>query len=141
MNIVRSVSHARMPKVTPRVADFRVTPRVRSLLDRAIALGALVALAPLLLIVAAAIKLGSKGPVLFRQKRYVFDNEAVEVFKFRTMFIELREAQGDTLVTSHAPRLTPVGRFIRKTRLDELPQLFNVLLGELPLVAPLAPSR
>lgn len=141
MNIVRSVSHARMPKVTPRVADFRVTPRVRPLFDRAIALGALLALAPLLLIVAAAIKLDSKGPVLFRQKRYVFDNEAIEVFKFRTMSIDMREAQGDTLDTRDARRFTPVGRFIRKARLDELPQLLNVLLGELPLVAPLAPSR
>ncbi len=87
-------------------------------------------------LVALAIKLDSKGPVLFRQKRYGFNNELIEVFKFRSMYVDQTDANAAKLVTKDDPRVTRVGRFIRKTSLDELPQLFNVLKGELSLVGP-----
>lgn len=104
--------------------------------DKLIAGVALVLLAPVMLAVAAAIRFDSRGPVLFRQKRYGFNNELIEVFKFRSMYVDLCDATASKLVTKDDPRVTPVGRFIRKTSLDELPQLFNVLKGELSLVGP-----
>ncbi len=104
--------------------------------DRVIAALALVLLAPVLLAIAAVIKLDSRGPVLFRQKRYGFNNELIEVFKFRSMYTDLCDANATKLVTKEDPRVTPVGRFIRKSSLDELPQLFNVLKGDLSLVGP-----
>lgn len=97
---------------------------------------ALILLAPLMAAVAVAIKLDSRGPVLFRQKRYGFNNELVEVFKFRSMYVDRCDATASQLVTKEDPRVTRVGRFIRKTSIDELPQLFNVLLGNLSLVGP-----
>ncbi|MFA5899053.1 MAG: undecaprenyl-phosphate glucose phosphotransferase [Hyphomicrobium sp.] len=97
---------------------------------------ALLLLAPLMAAVAVAIKLDSRGPVMFRQKRYGFNNELVEVFKFRSMYVDRCDATASKLVTKDDPRVTRVGRFIRKTSIDELPQLFNVLMGNLSLVGP-----
>jgi Undecaprenyl-phosphate glucose phosphotransferase len=97
---------------------------------------ALLLLAPLMIAIAVAIKLDSRGPVLFRQKRYGFNNELIEVFKFRSMFADRCDATASKLVTRDDPRVTRVGRFIRKTSIDELPQLFNVLFGNLSLVGP-----
>ena len=74
--------------------------------------------------------------MLFRQKRYGFNNELIEVFKFRSMYADRCDANAAKLVTKDDPRVTRVGRFIRKTSLDELPQLFNVLTGNLSLVGP-----
>lgn len=108
----------------------------KSIFDRTIGLAALILLAPLMLAVAAAIRLDSKGPVFFRQKRYGFNNELIEIFKFRSMYVDMTDAQAARLVTKDDPRVTPIGRFIRKTSIDELPQLFNVLLGDLSLVGP-----
>jgi len=106
------------------------------LFDKLIAIFALIVLAPVMAAVAAAIKLDSRGPVLFRQKRYGFNNELIEVFKFRSMYTDKADAGAAKLVTKDDPRVTKVGRIIRKTSLDELPQLFNVILGSLSLVGP-----
>ncbi len=106
------------------------------LFDKIVGSLALLLLAPLMLAVAAAIKLDSRGPVLFRQKRYGFNNELIEVFKFRSMYVDRCDANASKLVTKDDPRVTRVGRFIRKTSIDELPQLFNVILGNLSLVGP-----
>ena len=98
---------------------------------------ALIALSPVMALTALAIKLDSRGPVLFRQKRYGFNNELIEVYKFRSMYVEQSDATAAKLVTKGDPRVTRVGRFIRKTSLDELPQLFNVVFkGNLSLVGP-----
>jgi Undecaprenyl-phosphate glucose phosphotransferase len=97
----------------------------------------LVMLSPLMLLTAFAIKLDSKGPVLFRQRRFGFNNELVEVLKFRSMYVDEADQSAAKLVTKGDPRVTRVGRFIRKTSIDELPQLLNVvLLGNLSLVGP-----
>ena len=109
---------------------------VKSIFDKVVAALALVLLAPVMALVAAAIRSDSKGPVLFRQKRLGFNNEVIDVFKFRSMYTDLADADATRLVTRGDPRVTPVGRFIRKTSLDELPQLFNVLSGTLSLVGP-----
>jgi Undecaprenyl-phosphate glucose phosphotransferase len=104
--------------------------------DKVIAALAIMVLSPVMAAVALAIKLDSKGPVLFRQKRYGFNNELIEVYKFRSMHVESCDADARKLVTRDDPRVTRVGRFIRRTSLDELPQLFNVLEGGLSLVGP-----
>ena len=104
--------------------------------DKIVAGAALAALSPVMALIALAIKLDSKGPVLFRQKRQGFNNELIDVCKFRSMYVEASDAEASRLVTRDDPRVTPVGGFLRKTSLDELPQLFNVLKGELSLVGP-----
>ena len=117
------------------IADWDVV--MKSMFDRVIGTLALLALSPVMLLTALAIKLDSRGPVLFRQKRYGFNNELIEVYKFRSMYVEQSDATAAKLVTKGDPRVTRVGRFIRKTSLDELPQLFNVVFkGNLSLVGP-----
>lgn len=109
---------------------------VKWLFDKSVAAVAIILLAPLLALIATAIRLDSRGPVLFRQKRYGLNNELIEVLKFRSMYTDRCDATAAKLVTRDDPRVTRVGRFIRKSSLDELPQLFNVLLGDLSLVGP-----
>jgi Undecaprenyl-phosphate glucose phosphotransferase len=97
----------------------------------------LLAALPVMALTALAIKLDSKGPVLFKQRRYGFNNELIEVYKFRSMYVDKADAGAARLVTRNDPRVTRVGRFIRKTSLDELPQLINVVFrGNLSLVGP-----
>jgi Undecaprenyl-phosphate glucose phosphotransferase len=109
---------------------------IKSLEDKVIAAIALVVLAPVMALIALAVRLDSKGPVLFRQMRYGFNNELIGVYKFRSMYHAMTDFNADRLATRDDPRVTRVGRFIRRTSLDELPQLFNVLMGSLSLVGP-----
>ncbi len=109
---------------------------MKACVDRCIAAVMLVVLAPVFAAVALAVKLDSKGPVLFRQKRFGFNNQTVEVLKFRSLYADQGDAKAQKLVTRDDPRVTRVGRFIRKSSMDELPQLINVLRGELSLVGP-----
>ncbi|WP_213286530.1 undecaprenyl-phosphate glucose phosphotransferase [Bradyrhizobium sp. sGM-13] len=92
---------------------------------------------PVMGLVAIAVKLDSPGPILFRQKRFGFNNERIDVFKFRSMYHHQADPTASKVVTKNDPRVTRVGRFIRKTSLDELPQLFNVVFkSNLSLVGP-----
>ena len=109
---------------------------VKNIEDRVLGALILAVVSPIMALVALAVRLDSKGPALFKQKRYGFNNELIEVYKFRSMFAEQSDANAAKLVTRGDPRVTRVGRFIRKTSLDELPQLFNVLLGQMSLVGP-----
>jgi Undecaprenyl-phosphate glucose phosphotransferase len=106
------------------------------LFDKIVAVVALLLLSPVMVVTAIAIKLESKGPVFFRQKRHGFNNELIEVFKFRSMYTDMSDAKATRLVTRDDPRVTKVGRIIRRTSIDELPQLFNVLMGQLSVVGP-----
>lgn len=107
------------------------------LFDRIIGGFILLLTSPVMALVALAIKLDSPGPVLFRQKRFGFNNERIEVFKFRSLFHDQADPMAAKVVTRNDSRVTRVGRFIRKTSLDELPQLFNVVFkGNLSLVGP-----
>jgi exopolysaccharide biosynthesis polyprenyl glycosylphosphotransferase len=107
------------------------------LFDKIVGSLALLGALPIMAIIAIAIKLDSRGPVLFKQKRYGFNNELIEIYKFRSMYVDQADVDADKLVTVDDPRVTRVGRFIRKTSLDELPQLFNVVFtGNLSLVGP-----
>jgi Undecaprenyl-phosphate glucose phosphotransferase len=116
------------------VADWDAI--VKRTLDLLVASVALILLSPVMLATALAIRLDSPGPILFRQKRYGFNNEVIEVFKFRSMYHHLSDPLAKRVVSKGDSRITRVGRFIRKASIDELPQLFNVLSGELSLVGP-----
>jgi polysaccharide biosynthesis protein PslA len=97
---------------------------------------ALILLSPIMILVAIAIKLDSKGPVFFRQTRHGFNNQPFLCWKFRSMRTDRTDYKAAQQVQKDDPRVTRVGRFIRKTSLDELPQLFNVLMGSMSLVGP-----
>ncbi|MCK9915166.1 undecaprenyl-phosphate glucose phosphotransferase [Microbacteriaceae bacterium K1510] len=117
------------------IADWDVV--MKWLFDKIIGGLMLIAALPVMAAVAIAIKLDSKGPVFFKQKRYGFNNDLIEVYKFRSMYTDKTDATAAKLVTKDDPRVTKVGRFIRKTSLDELPQLINVVIkGNLSLVGP-----
>jgi lipopolysaccharide/colanic/teichoic acid biosynthesis glycosyltransferase len=117
-------------------------------IDILVALNAIVVLSPLLLTVAAAVKLTSHGPVIFRQKRDTLGGRQFMIYKFRTMTVdaearkeslrEFSEQDGPAFKITNDPRITPIGKFLRTTSIDELPQLFNVLLGDMTLVGPRA---
>ena len=109
---------------------------IKNIEDRVVGTALFVLAAPVMALVALAIRLDSRGPILFKQRRYGFNNELIEVYKFRSMYVNKTDASASKLVTRDDPRVTRVGRFIRKTSLDELPQLFNVLKGEMSLVGP-----
>ena len=96
----------------------------------------LLVFAPLLIGIAVAIKLTSAGPVFFRQKRYGYHNRRFWIFKFRTMYTHLGDQSGTQQTTDGDSRVTRIGRFLRKTSLDELPQLINVFKGDMSLVGP-----
>jgi lipopolysaccharide/colanic/teichoic acid biosynthesis glycosyltransferase len=125
-------------KMSARAVPLRFSPQTYSrlgwLFDKVIATLALAILAPVMLLIALAVKLESRGPVFFRQKRYGFNNELIEVLRFRTIYSDRCNAAAASLVAQNDPRVTRVGRFIRKTSLDELPQLINVVKGDLSLV-------
>lgn len=116
------------------LGDVRAWPKL--VFDRMFALAALIVLAPLMLVIAMFVKLSSPGPVFFRQRRLGADGDTFEIYKFRTMKVH-KEVQGKvTQATRHDPRITRVGRFLRRTSLDELPQFINVLKGEMSVVGP-----
>jgi len=113
-----------------------VAALVKRVEDLVIALFCLILTFPLMLTIAPAIKLDSRGPVLFRQKRLGANNLPFNVLKFRSMYAEQTDPLGHQLTRAGDPRITRVGRFLRMTSLDELPQLINVLRGEMSLVGP-----
>lgn len=96
----------------------------------------LLLLSPLLFAVAAIIKLTSAGPVFFRQERTGLGNKSFQILKFRSMYTDRCDLSGVAQTIADDPRITPIGRIIRKTNIDELPQLINVLLGDMSLVGP-----
>jgi len=117
------------------ITDWDVV--MKWLFDRIVGSAMLLAAAPIMAITAIAIKLDSRGPVFFKQKRYGFNNELIEVYKFRSMYVDQCDATASKLVAKGDPRVTRVGAFIRKTSIDELPQLINVAIkGNLSLVGP-----
>jgi len=124
--------------MTMRLFQSPLTPFNRALkrvFDIAAAIVGLIVVSPLFIIIPIAIKLDSRGPVLFHQKRHGFNNEPIRVLKFRSMTV-MEDGDNFKPVTRHDPRVTRLGRFMRHTNIDELPQLFNVLVGDMSLVGP-----
>jgi sugar transferase (PEP-CTERM system associated) len=108
----------------------------KRLLDIVVATTGLLLSAPVLAVVAAAVKLTSPGPVVYTQRRVGHNGKPFTIRKFRSMQIDAEADTGAVWATLNDPRLTPIGRLLRSTRLDELPQLWNVLLGDMSLVGP-----
>ncbi len=148
---IRLAAHANRLRYRPRAYSFLGDVPLFDLIDRPMSESAIAAkaafdrvvglaltalFAPVMLAVAAGVKLSSPGPMLFRQERFGFNNEKITVYKFRSLYVDRCDHDARRLVTRDDPRVTPFGRFIRRTSLDELPQLFNVLKGELSLVGP-----
>jgi lipopolysaccharide/colanic/teichoic acid biosynthesis glycosyltransferase len=109
---------------------------VKRLFDVVVAGATLVFFAPLFAAIAIAIKATSPGPVLFTQYRYGYRNHRFRIYKFRTMYAHLADRSGVRQTTDADPRVTAVGRVLRSTSLDELPQLLNVIKGDMSLVGP-----
>jgi len=143
------------PRLTPPLLDFephqigglpvwRLSTRplseaallLKRVEDLVLGAGLLVVAAPMMAMIALAIKIDSPGPVLFRQVRHGFNNSTFTVFKFRSMLIEGCSAHDVQQATAKDPRVTRVGWLLRRSSLDELPQLFNVLKGDMSLVGP-----
>ncbi len=112
---------------------YSITKR---LMDIAIAAVALLILSPLCLLVAILIKLTSRGPVFYSQIRLGKDGEHFEIYKFRTMKIDAEKTSGPVWASANDNRITPIGNFLRKSRIDEIPQFINVLKGDMSVIGP-----
>jgi lipopolysaccharide/colanic/teichoic acid biosynthesis glycosyltransferase len=108
---------------------------MKRLFDVCVSIMLILILFPLIMVVALLVKMGSSGPVFFMQDRVGLNGRLFKMYKFRSM-VANAESQGPYFTSTGDPRITKIGRFIRKTSLDELPQLFNVLLGDMSLVGP-----
>ena len=117
----------------PKRAGYQLAKRA---VDLSLSLAAAVALAPLFAMIATAIRLDSSGPIFFRQSRYGYLNEEISVWKFRSMRADAEDPHAFRQVSAGDDRVTRIGAFLRKTSLDELPQIFNVICGEMSLVGP-----
>ena len=124
------------------VLDINASPMegmnrvIKAIEDRVLALVILILVSPLLLAIAIGVKMSSPGPVLFKQKRHGWDGKPINVYKFRTMVVH-QDVEGQvTQASKNDKRITPVGAFLRRTSLDELPQFYNVLQGRMSIVGP-----
>ncbi len=129
-----SVNHSRLIRIQKRpISDWGLL--IKAAMDKIISAIAVIALAPLLVVVAICIKLDSKGPVFFKQRRHGYNLGVIDVWKFRTMTVQENDGKFKQAVKDDK-RITRIGNFLRKTSIDELPQLFNVLKGEMSIVGP-----
>lgn len=109
---------------------------VKRLMDIVLSLAALVIFSPVYVITALAIKLYDKGPILFRQERCTKDGKRFRIYKFRSMVVDAEKEGKSIPASDNDPRITPIGRFIRMVRIDELPQILNILKGDMSIVGP-----
>lgn len=148
---IRLSAHAKRLRFRPRTYSFIGSVPMLDIFDKPIrdwdsvakrlfdiffSLLGIILLSPIMLVTAIAIKATSKGPVIFKQQRHGFNNELINVYKFRSMYTEQCDPTARAAVQKGDPRVTTVGRIIRKTSIDELPQFFNALRGDLSLVGP-----
>ena len=118
----------------PLTSVFNAT--IKRMVDICGALFGIILFSPLMLLTAALIKLTSPGPIIYSQERIGLHNRPFKMFKFRSMEVQDPNKEKNQWTTPHDPRVTPVGRFIRKTSIDEMPQFFNILIGDMSLVGP-----
>nr|WP_208404870.1 sugar transferase [Sphingobium vermicomposti] len=125
------------PTIIVAGGPFQFRDRIiKRIFDIVVATAATIALSPLLVAAALAIKLTSPGPILFRQPRIGRDARSFNIYKFRSMRVEASDSKADRLTARDDDRVTAIGRFLRRTSIDELPQLFNVLRGDMSIVGP-----
>jgi len=121
------------------ISNFRISPEndlIKRLIDFLVSLILIVITAPIMIITALLVKATSKGPVLYKQIRITKNQKEFNILKFRTMGVTAEKDSGPVLATSNDVRVTPIGKYLRSLRIDELPQLFNVLKGDMSLVGP-----
>lgn len=123
-----------LPLLPSPMSDWRGI--LKRSLDVVVVVGSLPLIAPVLLTAALAIRLESRGPILFRQWRFGLGSKPTQILKFRTMYHDRGDTTGEARTIARDPRVTVVGRILRRTSIDELPQLLNVLRGEMSLVGP-----
>jgi exopolysaccharide biosynthesis polyprenyl glycosylphosphotransferase len=111
-------------------------PSPRQLMDSICSLSLMLMFMPLFSMTALLIKLNSNGPVLYSQERVGLDGRIFRIFKFRTMFMDAEKLSGPVLASKNDPRITGIGRILRKARIDEIPQLINVLIGDMSFIGP-----
>lgn len=116
--------------------DKKVYKVVKRIFDFLLSLCGIIALSPVLLILCIAIKIDSKGPILFKQKRVGLHKKHFNILKFRTMKIDTPKDTPTHLLSDPDQYITKVGKFLRKTSLDELPQIFNILAGDMSIIGP-----
>lgn len=112
---------------------------IKNILDKVLGVILLIILSPILAIISLGIKIDSEGPIIFKQKRLGKNGEIFEIYKFRTMHVDapdLRNEDGSTFNSEDDPRVTKLGKILRKTSLDELTQIFNILKGEMSFIGP-----
>lgn len=124
------------PASNSHIVKRNVQLAIKRVLDPLLALLGLILLAPVLMLIACAIVMTDPGPALFSQWREGRNGVPFRIWKFRTMYHHLGDAAGIRQVRTNDARITPLGRFLRRYSLDELPQLYNILLGEMSLVGP-----
>ncbi|HFD87204.1 MAG TPA: undecaprenyl-phosphate glucose phosphotransferase, partial [Gammaproteobacteria bacterium] len=130
-------AYGRLPVVNMKMRPLEGWLQVVKFLeDRILGLIIFTLISPVMAIIAVLIKLESPGPVFFKQDRYGFNNRLIKVYKFRTMYSDQTDANAEKLATRNDPRITRLGRFLRRTSLDELPQFINVLKGDMSIVGP-----
>lgn len=120
-------------------SDFRIPSDqalIKRVFDIVVSLLMIILTSPIMLLTALAIKLTSKGPVFYRQVRITLGEQEFDILKFRSMYTDSEQKTGPIIARAHDDRITPVGRFIRAVRIDELPQLFNILKGDMSLIGP-----
>lgn len=130
------VMHDGVPVVPGDTSARRLQLMLKRGCDIVLSLAALVLLSPLLVVVALVIATTSRGKVLFRQKREGLNGRTIEVYKFRSMYEDRGDLSGVAQTVRDDPRITPIGRIIRRTSIDELPQLLNILRGDMSVIGP-----
>lgn len=121
------------------ISKFEISPEndtIKRMLDMVISLLLIIITLPIMIVTAVLIKLTSKGPILYKQVRVTKDQKEFEIYKFRSMRTDAEELSGPVLAQAEDPRITPIGKYLRSLRIDELPQLFNVLKGDMSLIGP-----
>ena len=119
----------------PQTLSIRVFHACKSFFEPLLAVLMLIVFAPMIAVIAAAVRMSAPGPIFYRQRRLGYLNKPFTLIKFRTMRVDA-ETQGPQWSETNDPRITPIGRFLRRTRLDELPQLLNIAKGEMSFVGP-----
>lgn len=121
------------------VSKFEISPEndtIKRIIDIVLSLAMLIVTSPIMIIASLLIKLTSKGPILYKQVRITQGQREFEIYKFRSMRIDAEDLSGPVLAQAEDPRITKVGKYLRSLRIDELPQLFNVLKGDMSLIGP-----
>ena len=138
--LIRNASELNLfdtPILVSKNAEISIEQRfLKRCIDIVISLAGIILSSPIILITAIAIKVYDGGPVFFRQSRCTIDNKVYQIIKFRSMITDAEKDGVARLATENDDRITPIGHFIRKTRIDEIPQFFNVLKGDMSIVGP-----